>query len=189
MKKDFDKASTDKQRLNVIGAMQGVERQLAVLAPAPAGSGSGSFKKDKRARDTADSFFSTLLIDVMLTGGVGQVFNTSAAMNAPSWMSQESLIDAVDTAEMADVAWMDRRVGQTDGFKLGERGTMAGAFNRCMYDPFCNVAKLREQAGWNDLGRRRELEGAYMGLSRKLDELGSYQPQSWKDRRNQPQLL
>jgi hypothetical protein len=90
---------------------------------------------------------------------------------------------------MADMMWMDRRVGQTDGFKLGERGNVAGAFNRCMYDPFCNVAKLREQAGWNDLGRRRELEGAYMGLSRRLDELGSYQPQPWKDRRNQPQPI
>lgn len=184
MKKDFNDNSTDKQRLNVIGAMQGVERQLAVLAPAPDSSGdkgSVSVKKDKRANDTADSFFGTLLVDCLLTGGIGQVFSQAAALNVPSWAPEMSIADA---ATVADELWMDRRDEQSkDGFKLGEHGAVKGAFNRCMTDPFANVAKLREQAGWNDLSTRRGLEGSYASLSRKLDDLDSYRPKPWLDRK------
>jgi hypothetical protein len=185
MKKDFNNISTDKQRMSVIGAMQGVERQLSVLAPAPEGSGdkgSVSIKKDKRANDSGDSFFASLLIDCVLSAGIGQVFS-QAALNVPSWAPDMSI---ADTATVADEIWMDRRDEQDDGYKLGKKGAITGTFNRCFADPFCNVAKLREQAGWNDLSRRRELTGTYADLSRKLDDLDAFSFMPLQDRRNQP---
>ncbi len=168
MKRDFNNNSSDKLRLTVTGAMRGVERQVAALAPnpdRPDHRGLLFVKTDSRgtAPGSHDGLMGSLLLDCLTGGLLSQAFSEALHMPAAA-----QGMDWGTVADITDEIWTDRR-SSNENFELGERGTMTRAFNRRMSDPFAD----RLRAAWiSDLPERQRLEARYAALSRTLDAAG-----------------
>lgn len=165
---NFNTMASDKRWVNLMGAMNEVRRNLKTLAPHPNRPGRSDpvFVRDTRKASNDDAALANMI--------AGMAFGHFAiAAGLPQWSDQINVMSVIDVydAYRNDTKNSGPNGEGTEGYTLGDKGTITGGFNmNITHRPVKTEADAQAwEAYLQDLPKRRIVEQSLAAMNREAD--------------------